>query len=93
MITFIQIILVLCVFAAVFLAGIWLANATKEELKDGKKYFRVLIKICLLFIAVSAVYGIFSGFNESILIVILTLASVFLIALISFLKSKSRRER
>jgi heme A synthase len=93
MMNLMQIFLIVCVFAAVFVAGIWLANATKEELKDGRKYFRILMKICLLFIAVSAVCGIFSGFSNGILIVILTLAAVFLITLVSFLKSKSRRER
>ena len=86
-----QILLIACVFAGVFIAGMWLANATKEELNEGRKYFRILVKLCLLFLAVSAAYGLISGFSEEILIGIFSLSAMLIIALISFKIGKSRR--
>ena len=59
--------------------GIWIANHTKEEWKTGKKYFRILVIASLLGVVGFWLYGF--------PIVSWTMAFVFIVSLISFVKS------
>ena len=86
MISFVQLVLIVLVFVAVVLAGIWLAQVTKEELKGGRRYFRILMKLCLLFIGIFLVYWFVSGSDE-IFIAVLGLAALAVLSFISLKKS------
>lgn len=44
----IQVLLIAVVFIAAIIAGIVLRKLTKEELKDGKKWFLVVIAVSLI---------------------------------------------
>lgn len=59
--------------------GIWIANHTKEELKSGKKYFRILVIASLL--------GVIGFWLYGFPVVSWTMAFIFIVSLISFMKS------
>ena len=72
-------ILEILVLILAFPVGIALTHFTKEELKDGKKYFKVII-------FVSLISSIFFYFNNKIH---LTLTSLFILIVTSISKYKT----
>ena len=72
-------ILEILILILAFPIGIALAHFTKEELKDGKKYFKVII-------FVSLISSIFFYFNNKIH---LTLTSLFILIVTSISKYKT----
>ena len=62
--------------------GILLKNATKEELKQGKKYFG-LISLCALFSALILLF-----LNIEITLKISAIAALLFIAIVSFISFK-----
>ena len=59
-----------------FVAGIILAKKTKEELRKGQKWFRLLIVICLIGGVVSLILGDDVLFFSFLFIAIVTSASL-----------------
>lgn len=76
-------------FIGVVIAGIWLARATRDELKDGRKWFRLVMKLCLLLLAAFFVYWMISGFSDEILIAVLGLVVLAVLSFISLKKSSN----
>lgn len=80
-----QVISIIIILLSAFPVGLLLAWLTKEELKDGRKWFLVL---AILFI-IAATFLSFINFSEKIP-AILTLFYISIVSLISVYKSHDK---
>lgn len=69
--------------------GLILAKITKEELKTGKKWFRLIIAVCVIAIVVSV---IFTG-GKTFLFLILSFVFIILVTLPSLIKKEKQKKK
>ncbi len=65
--------------------GLLIAHLTKEELEEGKKWFRLIILTCVIAIIISVILAE----KEVLFFLILSFVFILLIALASLVKSSS----
>jgi hypothetical protein len=81
-----QIILVILITLAGYPIGLLLANYTKEELKSGRKWFKLLMLFSIVMVIISFIF--FSRNNLFFLLAVFIF--IFLLTLASFIKSKRK---
>ncbi len=81
---FLQIILIFLVSLSGYPWGLLLANLTKEELKSGRLFFKIILVLSILAIIIS----LFFLKAENLILFIAIMIFIFLLTLASFIKSK-----
>ncbi len=82
-----QIIFILIIILAGYPLGLLLAYFTKEELRAGRLFFKIIMSICLLVIITS---GIFSKGQNLVFLLAISIF-IFLMTLASYIKSKPKK--
>ncbi|MCS7134755.1 MAG: hypothetical protein NZ889_02775 [Candidatus Pacearchaeota archaeon] len=82
-----QEILAVLISLSGYLVGIIIARATVEELKGGRKWFKLAMVLCLALIIISPFF--FSG--RMLFFFILVFVFIFLVVLASFIFSKKKK--
>ena len=68
--------------------GLWLAKLTKEELKQGKRWFKLIILVCIIAIMVSLIYAK----GETLLFLILSFVFIIFLTLPSLFEQKRKKK-
>jgi hypothetical protein len=68
--------------------GLFIASLTEEELKSGRKWFKLMILVCFIAILTS----IFLATQETLLLLITSFSFILLLALASLVKSRKKRK-
>lgn len=76
---FLQIVFSLIVVAVGLFCGKWLCLISPEEIKKGKKWAKILIKVFVFLLFLSIISGFFIGWNNALFVF------VFLVFLISMM--------
>lgn len=79
-----QIILTIVIALAGYPLGLLLAHYTREELKKGRKWFKLVLMACVLGVIVSLIFSR----GENLLFLIEVFVFMFLLALASLIKSR-----
>ena len=69
--------------------GLLIAKHTKEELKSGRKWFKLIIFICFLAIIASLIFTR----DKTLLFLISSFVFIILLTLASLLKSKRKKKK
>jgi len=79
-----QIIAIIIIALAGYPIGLLLAYFTKEELKSGRLFFKIIMSFCIIAIIVTFIFSS----SQNLFFLLAIFVFIFLMALASFLKSK-----
>ena len=69
--------------------GIWIAKLTKEELRQGRRWFKLITIVCFLGIILSLFFAV----NETLLFLTCAFLFILLFTLACLIKSKQKTKK
>lgn len=86
----IQIVLTVAITLLGYPLGLLISHFTQEELRTGRKWFKLILLISLIFIILALIF--FSAESNILMFLLSVLVFIFLLALASFIKAKKLKK-